>query len=71
MTKHKNIVEEAQRAVDSAVEQVIQEGGTVHEEAMWDATEMALDGQSVKSIAERIKQERAEAYQPKGGWRTR
>ena len=38
---------------------------------MWDALEMALDGCSKESIAERIKQERAEAYVPKGGWRVR
>jgi hypothetical protein len=38
---------------------------------MWDAAEMALDGCSRESIAERIKQERAEAYVPKGGWRAR
>jgi hypothetical protein len=61
----------AMKAVAEATEAVIQSGGVVHEEAMWDASEMALDGASKESIAERIKQERAEAYVPKGGWRVR
>lgn len=54
-----------------ATEAVIQQGGTIHEDAVWDAAEMALDGCSKESIAVRIKQERAEAYVPKGGWRVR
>ena len=58
-------------AVAEATEAVIEQGGIVHEESMWDASEMALDGQPVESIAERIKQERAEAYVPQGGWRVR
>ena len=62
---------QAMKAVAESTEMVIQEGGTVHEDAMWDAAEMALDGCSKESIAERIKQERAEAYVPKGGWRCR
>jgi len=70
MTKQRT-VKAAMKAVDSVVEQVIQEGGLVHEEALWDASEMALDGASKESIADRIKQDRAEAYQPKGGWRVR
>ena len=61
----------ATRAVDSAVEQVIQDGGVVHEDAMWDANELAIDGASKQSIAERIKSARAERYQPKSGWRVR
>jgi hypothetical protein len=61
-------VEDAQAAVAEATEAVIQQGGVVHEDALWDASEMALDGCSKESIAERIKQERAEAYVPKGGW---
>jgi hypothetical protein len=64
-------VEDAQAALAAATEAVIQQGGTVHEDALWDASEMALDGCSKESIAERIKQERAEAYEPKGGWRVR
>jgi hypothetical protein len=62
---------EAMQAVAEATQAVIQEGGVVHEANLWDAAEMALDGCSKESIAERIKQERAEAYVPKGGWSIR
>jgi hypothetical protein len=61
----------AMKAVAEATEAVIQQGGVVHEDALWDASEMELDGASKEIIAERIKQERAEAYVPKGGWRAR
>ena len=61
----------AMAAVEAAAELVIQEGGVVHEDALWEASDMALDGASVSSMAERIKAERAEAYVPKGGWRAR
>ena len=70
MTKQRTAAQ-AVKAVDAATEPVIQEGGTIHEDAVWDAAEMALDGAAEESIAERIKQERAEAYVPKGGWRAR
>jgi len=63
--------DEAKAAVDAAVEAVIQQGGVVHEDALFDAAEMALDGCDTKSIAERIKQERAEAYRPTSGWAVR
>ena len=62
-------VEDAQAAVAAATEVVIQQGGVVHEDALWDASEMALDGASKESIAERIKQERAEPYEPTGRWK--
>ena len=35
---------EATQAVADAQEQVIQDGGVIHEDAMWDVNEMALDG---------------------------
>jgi hypothetical protein len=62
---------DAIRVVAETTEAVIQQGGTIHEDAVWEAAEMALDGCSKESIAERIKSERAEAYRPKGGWRVR
>jgi hypothetical protein len=62
---------EAEKALAEATEQVIHDGGVGHEDAMWDANEMALDGASVKSMAERIKKERAEPYRPEGGWSVR
>jgi hypothetical protein len=70
MTKQRSAAA-AIRAVAEATEAVFQQGGIVHEDALWDAAEMAMDGASKESIAERIKQERAEAYVPKGGWRVR
>jgi hypothetical protein len=42
---------------------MIQDEGVVHEGALWDAAEMALDGAS--------KKERAEPYVPEGGWTVR
>jgi hypothetical protein len=68
MTKQRT-AEAAIRAVADATDAVIQRGGMVHEDAVWDAAEMALDGCSKESIAERIKQERAEAYVPKSWWK--
>ena len=70
MTKQRN-PEEAMAAVNAATEAIIKEHGVIHEDAMWDAAEMALDGASKESIAERIKQARAEAYKSRGGWRVR
>ena len=67
----KNVVEEAMAKVAAAIDQVVEQGGVVHEASLWDAHEMALDGQPTKSIAERIKQERAEPYVPRGGWAAR
>jgi hypothetical protein len=67
MTEQRSIPD-AQKALAEATELAIQQGGTVHEDALMDAAEMALDGQSIESMAERIKKERAEPYQPKGGW---
>ena len=60
--------ESAQKALAAATELAIQQGGTAHEDALLDAAEMALDGQSIESMAERIKKERAEPYKPRGGW---
>jgi hypothetical protein len=61
----------AQRIVAAATDLAVKQGGVIHEDAMWDAAEMALDGASKETIAERIKQARAEAYKPRGGWRAR
>jgi hypothetical protein len=60
--------EEAMNAVADAQEQVIQDGGTIHEDAIWDASEMALDGASKESMVQRLKQARAKACVPTGGW---
>jgi hypothetical protein len=50
--------EAAQKALAEATELAIKQGGTVHEDAPMDAAEMALDGCTIESTAERIKQER-------------
>jgi hypothetical protein len=62
---------QAIKAVAAATDLVVQQHGIIHEDAMWDAAEMAIDGASKESIAERIKQARAEAYEPRGGWSVR
>jgi hypothetical protein len=54
-------------ALEEAQEAVIQEGGIIHEDAMWDIAEMALDGANQKSMVDRLKKARAEPYKPKGG----
>ena len=59
---------EAQDALDAATELARKDGGTVHPDALVDAAEMALDGQSIESMADRIKKERAEPYEAEGGW---
>jgi len=53
-------------------EQVVKDGGTVHEDSLGDAYEMALVGASGESITKRIMDTReGERYQPKGRWRSR
>ena len=61
----------AMSAVEAARQMVEKQGGTVNPDGVWDAAEMALDGCSVTSPAERIKRERAEPYRPEGGWAVR
>jgi hypothetical protein len=57
------------KAVVAATDQVVKEGGVIHEDSLWDASEMALDGASTESIAKRIKDARkGELYRPKGRW---
>jgi hypothetical protein len=63
--------EAAMKAVADAQEAVIQEGGVIHEDAMWDAAEMALDGASKETMVERLKQARAKPYVPKRRWECR
>ena len=63
--------EDAMKAVAEAQDQVVMDGGIIHETAMWDANEMALDGASKESMVERLKQERARPYVPKGRWECR
>lgn len=60
------------KAVSAATDLVVKEGGVIHEESMWDANEMALDGEPVKSIAKQINDARkGELYRPAGRWSTR
>jgi len=55
-------------AVEAATEAVIQQGGIVHEDAMWDANEMALDGASPEVLVKTISGARKERYEPQGRW---
>jgi hypothetical protein len=59
--------EEAEAAVAEATDQVIKEGGAIHEESVWDATEMALDGVPTDIIVRTLKKNRTNAYRPRGG----
>ena len=59
---------EAEATVAAATEAVIKEGGTVHEESLWNANEMALDGVSTDIIVRTLKQTRRNPYRPRGGW---
>jgi hypothetical protein len=63
--------EAAMKAVADAQEQVIQDGGVIHEDARWDAMEAALDGVSPEVLVETLNGTRKERYEPKGGWRVR
>jgi hypothetical protein len=60
--------EDALTAFADAQEAVIHDGGVIHEDAMWDANEMALDGAGKESMVERLKQARAKPYVPNGRW---
>jgi hypothetical protein len=68
-------VAQAEELLAKATDQVVKDGGIIHEDAMWEAAEMALDGASKESIAERIKKARAQAYTepyaPKGAFEIR
>jgi hypothetical protein len=46
-------------------------GGVTHEDAVWDACDMAMDRASARRLADRIKQERAEKYEPTSEWAIR
>lgn len=56
------------KAVADAQEQVIQQGGVIHEDAVWDAAEMALDGASTEALVKTLNGTRKEPYKPTGGW---
>jgi hypothetical protein len=61
--------DEAMKVVEAATEQVIKEGGTVHEDSLWDAAEQALDGVPTDIIVRTISKPRKNAYQSSGAWR--
>lgn len=63
--------EEAQKAVAEATDQVIKEGGVIHEDSLWDAQEMALDGVPTDIIVRTISKPRKNPYRPRGGWEER
>ncbi len=59
----------AEKALAAATEAVIQGGGIICEDAVWDVAEMALDGASQQSMVKRLQKARGEAYVPTSGWR--
>jgi hypothetical protein len=62
-------VEAAEQAVFEATEQVIEQGGVVHEELLFDANEAALDGASTRVLVEYINGTRTEEYKPESRWK--
>ena len=60
--------EDAMKAVADAQEQVIQDGGTIHEDAVWDAAEMALDGCTKDNMVKRLKPGQGEGIRADRGW---
>lgn len=56
------------QAVADAQEAVIEQGGVIHENAIWDAAEAALDGASPEVLVETLNGRRKEPYKPQGGW---
>jgi hypothetical protein len=63
--------EAAQRAVDAATDQVVEQGDIIQEEKLWDAAEAALDGRPQQYLADIISRKREGRYKPKTGWRVR
>ena len=61
----------AQKAVDAATNQVVEQGDIIQEAALWDAAEAALDGRPKEYLAEIISGKVEGAYKPKTGWRVR
>jgi hypothetical protein len=59
--------EEADKALAEATEQVVQQGGVIHEDRVWDAAEAALDGQPKDYLAKIISGKTEGPYKPKGG----
>jgi hypothetical protein len=57
------------KAVAEATDQVVKQGGTIHEEGRWDAAEAALDGADTEVLVKFINGTATERYKPKGGWR--
>ena len=59
--------ESAMKEVQAATEAVIEQGGTVHEEALMDATEAALDGQPKDFLMKIINGKTEGRYKPTSG----
>jgi uncharacterized protein YcnI len=60
--------ESAEKAVAEATDRVVAQGGVVHEEALYDAHEAALDGASPQVLVEYINGTRTQEYVPSSGW---
>ena len=69
MTKKRNVVQDAQHAVDAAIDQVVEQGGVVHEDALFDAAEAALDGRPKQFLADIISGKAEGPYRPTSGWK--
>jgi hypothetical protein len=69
MTKQRT-PEAAMRAVEAATDLVVEQGGVIHEDAMWDSSEAALDGQPKQYLADIISGKAEGPYKPTSSWRT-
>lgn len=56
------------KAMADAENLVIEQGGVIHQDARWDAADMALDGASPEVLVETLNGTRKEPYKPQGGW---
>jgi hypothetical protein len=61
----------AQKAVDAATNQVVQQGDIIQQDRLWDASEAALDGQPKNYLADIISGKVEGPYKPTSDWRTR
>ena len=59
---------QAQKAVEDATDQVVEQGDIIQQDKLWDAAEAALDGQPTDYLADIISGKAERPYRPRGGW---
>ena len=61
----------AQRAVDAATDQVVEQGDIIQQDKLWDGAEAALDGRPKQYLADIISGKVEGPFKPKTAWRER